>query len=65
MASTFVLAFLILAIGGVGAACALAKREGLVVPFAFTVAYVFAVGAITFINIGVFDLVTRSSARRG
>ena len=48
---------LILAIGAVGAASVLAKRVGPVVPFAFIAAYVLAVGAITFINIGVFDMV--------
>jgi hypothetical protein len=48
---------LILAIGAVGAACVLAKRVGPIVPFAFIAPYVLAVGATTFINIGVFDMV--------
>jgi hypothetical protein len=47
---------LVFAAGAVAAACLLAKRVGLVVPFAFIAAYVVAVGAITFVNIGVFDM---------
>src|SRR5262249_3141216 len=39
------------------AGCVLAKRVGPVVPFAFIAAYVLAMGASTFISIGVFDMV--------
>ncbi len=57
MATTVFLLLLILAIGAVGAGCVLAKRAGPVVPFAFIAAYVLAMGASTFISIGVFDMV--------
>jgi hypothetical protein len=56
MPATLVFVPLILAIGAVGAAFVLAKRAGVVVPFAFIAVYVMAVGAVTFINISVFHL---------
>src|SRR5260370_41761190 len=48
----------ILAVAGVPAsAYLLAKRAGPIVPFVFIAAYVLAVGAITFIDVVVFDRV--------
>jgi hypothetical protein len=47
--------FLILAMAGFGAAAALAKRVGVLVPSAFVVAYVLGVGAILLVNIGVLQ----------
>jgi hypothetical protein len=56
MPATLVFVHLILAIAAFGAACVLAKRVGVVVPFALIAIYVMAVGAVTFINISVFHL---------
>jgi hypothetical protein len=57
MPMTLVLFLLFAVLGTVGAACVLAKRVGVIVPFAFVATYVLAVGAILFINIGVFHIV--------
>ena len=48
---------LTLAIGAVWVASVLAKRVGVLVPFAFVVTYVLGVGAIILVNIGVFHIV--------
>jgi len=61
MPPTFLLAFfvppLVLAIGLIPAAILLARRVGLVVPFAFVATYALGVGAVTFLNVTVFDMV--------
>ena len=60
MPPTFLLAFfvppLVLAIGLIPAAILLARRVGLVVPFAFVATYALGVGAVTFLNVAVFDM---------
>jgi hypothetical protein len=48
---------LVLAVGLIAAAVILARRVGLVVPFAFVVTYALGVGAVTFLNVAVFDMV--------
>ena len=53
----FLLFPLFLALGTAGAACVLAKRVGAMVPCAFIATYVLTVGAILFVNIGVFHMV--------
>jgi hypothetical protein len=54
---TLLLFPLIPAIGVVVAAAILARHVGVWAPFAFVMAYVFGVGALTLVNIGVFHLV--------
>ena len=61
MPPTFLLIFfvppLVLAVGLIAAAIILARRVGLVVPFAFVATYALGVGAVTFLNVTVFDMV--------
>jgi hypothetical protein len=57
MPTTLLLLPLFMALGTAGAACVLAKRVGAFVPFAFIATYVLTVGAILFVNIGVFHIV--------
>jgi len=61
MPPTFLLIFfvppLVLAVGLIAAAVILATRVGLVVPFAFVATYALGVGAVTFLNVAVFDMV--------
>src|SRR5262245_31772482 len=47
---------LVLAVGFIAAGSVLARRVGFVVPFAFIAAYALGVGALTLLNIGVFDM---------
>jgi len=56
MPPTFLLIFFVpkLAVGLIAAAIILARRVGLVVPFAFVATY--ALGAGTFLNVAVFDM---------
>ena len=60
MPPTFLLIFfvppLVLAVGLIAAAIILARRVGLVVPFAFVATYALGVGAVTFLNVAVFDM---------
>src|SRR5215467_5825382 len=60
MPPTFLLIFfvppLVLAVGLIAAAVILATRVGLVVPFAFVATYALGVGAVTFLNVAVFDM---------
>lgn len=57
MSAPLFLLLLFMALGTVGAAYVLAKRVGAIVPFVFIVTYVLTVGAILFVNIGVFHIV--------
>src|SRR5215467_14303355 len=61
MPPTFLLIFfdppLVLAVFLIAAAIFLARRVGLVVPFAFVATYALGVGAVTFLNVAVFDMV--------
>jgi hypothetical protein len=57
MPTTLFLVPLVLAICALCVAGLLAKRLGPFVPFAFIAAYILAVGAILFVNIGVFHMV--------
>jgi hypothetical protein len=57
MPTALLLVPLILAVGVVVAATMLAKRVGGLVPFAFIMTYVFGVGALLLVNIGVFGIV--------
>jgi hypothetical protein len=55
--SAWFLSILALVIGVVDPACLLTTRVGPIVPFAFIAAYVLALGAISFVIIGVFGMV--------
>ena len=57
MPATLLLFPLFMALGTAGAAYVLAKRVGAIVPLAFIATYVLTVGAILFVNIGVFHIV--------
>jgi hypothetical protein len=54
---SFLVPPLVLTVGLIAAAAIIARRVGIVVPFAFVAMYALGVGAVTFVNIAVFDMV--------